>query len=122
MELTNFARQVKVLSATRKLDPAMQRSAKRICVDMVSDVLLQHSPATARKWLAELLTQLSKTGFTTIAVLDPRMHPSDQLYAILSLFDGEVNIREAETDKGSARFLKIKRISSANFLGEEIRL
>ncbi len=118
--LTNIS--IALTSTARKLDKSAEKSAKRLCIDIVSDVLLQHGPVTARKWLAELLTQLRKIGFTTIAVMDPRMHPSDQLYAILSMFDGEVNIREAETEKGVARFLKVKRMSNAKFLGEEIRL
>jgi hypothetical protein len=50
------------------------------------------------------------------------MHPSEQLHAILGLFEGEVNIREAETEKGLARFLKVKRLSSQKYLKEETRL
>jgi KaiC/GvpD/RAD55 family RecA-like ATPase len=120
VNLTNIS--IALTSAARKLAVSAEKSSKRLCVDIVSDVLLQHGPVTTRKWLSELLTQMHKVGFTTIAVLDPRMHPSDQLYAILSMFDGEVNVREAETEKGVARFLKAKRMSDAKFLGEEMRL
>jgi hypothetical protein len=50
------------------------------------------------------------------------MHQLEQLHAILGLFEGEVNIREGETDEDLARFLKIKRMSSQKYLKEETRL
>jgi hypothetical protein len=55
----------------------------------------------------------------SIAVVDSRMHPPEELYAILGLFEGEVDIRERETEKGSARFLKIKRMSNQEYLDDE---
>jgi predicted ATPase/KaiC/GvpD/RAD55 family RecA-like ATPase len=112
---------ISLTQAIRKLDPA-QKSPRRICVGLVSDVLLQHGAVQTRKWMTELLTQLRSAGFTTLAVIDPQMHPSEQLHAILGLFDGEVNIREAETEKGLARFLKVKRMSNQKYLKDEMLL
>jgi tetratricopeptide (TPR) repeat protein/KaiC/GvpD/RAD55 family RecA-like ATPase len=117
--LTNIS--IALTSAIRKLD-SVSKSPRRICISLVSDVLLQHGPVQTRKWLTELLTQLRSVGLTTLAVIDPQMHPSEQLHAILGLFEGEVNIREAETDKGLTRFLKIKRMSNQKYLKDEIPL
>ena len=103
--LTNIG--IALTSAIRKLDPSLKGS-RRICISLISDALLQHGPVQIRRWLTELLTQLKSAGFTTLAIIDPQMHPSEQLHAILGLFDGEVNIREAETDKEPTRFLKSK--------------
>jgi hypothetical protein len=50
------------------------------------------------------------------------MHPPEQLHAVLGLFDGEINIREAETEKGIARFLKVKRMSNQKCLKDEMLL
>jgi hypothetical protein len=47
------------------------------------------------------------------------MHQSEQLHAILELFEGEVNIREAETDQGLVRFLKVKRMNNQKYLKDE---
>jgi tetratricopeptide (TPR) repeat protein len=107
--------------AIRRLDPAA-KSTRRICIDMVSDVLLQHGSVQTRKWLTELLTLLRSAGFTTLAVINPQMHPAEELHSILSLFDGEVHIREAETDKGSVRFLRVKRLSGQKYLRDETAL
>ncbi len=117
--LTNI--NIALTQAIRKLGPASNTS-RRICISLLSDLLLQHGPLQTRKWLTELLTQLRSAGFTTLAVVDPLMHPSEQLHAVLGLFDGEIIIREAETDKGSARFLKIKRMSNQKYVRDEIRL
>jgi tetratricopeptide (TPR) repeat protein len=114
--LTNI--NIALTQAIRKLDLA-SKSSRRICVDLISDVLLQHGPIQTRKWLTELLTQLRSTGFTTLAVIDPQMHPLEQLHAVLGLFDGEINIREAETDQGLARFLRVKRMGSQKYLKDE---
>lgn len=112
---------VALTSAIRKLDPS-QKGARRICLNIISDVLLQSGAVQTRRWLTELLTLLKSAGFTTIAVIDPQMHPPEQLYAILGLFEGEVNIREAETDQGLGRFLKIKRMSNQKYLKDEAYL
>jgi KaiC/GvpD/RAD55 family RecA-like ATPase len=108
-------------SATRKLDPS-EKSPRRICIDLLSDVLLQHHAVQTRRWLTSLIAELKSNGFTVLAVIDPRMHPSEELYAILGLFDGEISIFEKETGKGSERFLKIKKMSNQKYLEDELPL
>jgi hypothetical protein len=51
-------------------------------------------------------------------VVDPQMHPPEELHAILGLFDGEINIYE----RGAEQFLKIKRMSNQKYLENEIAL
>jgi hypothetical protein len=47
------------------------------------------------------------------------MHPVEELQAVLGLFDGEISIYEKETGKGSARFLKVKRLSNQKYSRDE---
>jgi hypothetical protein len=65
---------------------------------------------------------LKSAGFTTLAVVDPRMHPSEELYAIIGLFEGEIDIHEKETEKGIEKFLKIKKMSNQEYLENELLL
>jgi hypothetical protein len=48
------------------------------------------------------------------------MHPSEELYATLGLFDGEsareIDLYEKETEKGSEKFLKIKKMADQKYL------
>jgi tetratricopeptide (TPR) repeat protein len=112
---------IALTSAMRRLDPAM-KGARRACIDIVSDALLQHHAVQTRKWLTALLPELRSAGFTTLAVVDPRMHPSEELYSILGLFEGEIDIYEKETEKGAGKYLKIKKMSNHKYLENDLFL
>jgi adenylate cyclase len=108
---------IALTSVMRKLEPLVKR-ARRACIDIVSDALLQHHAVQTRKWLTALTTELASTGFTILAIVDPQMHPPEELHAILGLFDGEINIYE----KGTEQFLRIKRMSNQKYLNDELLL
>jgi KaiC/GvpD/RAD55 family RecA-like ATPase len=110
-----------LISTARKFDSS-EKVAKRICLNILSDVILLHGAIQTRRWLTELLTQLKSVGFTTIAFIDPQAHPPEELHAILDLFEGEVDIREMETFQGSRRFLRIKRMSDLRYLKDEAEI
>jgi hypothetical protein len=54
--------------------------------------------------------------------MDPEMHPSQEVRAVLDLFEGHIDIYEKETEKGSEKFLKIKRMSNHKYLENDLRL
>jgi KaiC/GvpD/RAD55 family RecA-like ATPase len=112
---------IALTSAIRKLDFPLKKP-RRICIDLVSDVLLQHHAFETRRWLTALITKLKSEDFTTLAAIDPRMHPSEELYAILGLFDGEISIYEKGTEKGSGKYLKIQKMSNHKYLEDELLL
>jgi len=117
--LTNIS--IALTSAIRKLDPS-QKSPRRICLDLISDILLQHHAVQTRRWLTALITELKSTGFMTLATMDPQMHPSEELHAILGLFEGEISIFEKETEKDPEKLLKIKKMSNREYLKDELLL
>jgi tetratricopeptide (TPR) repeat protein/KaiC/GvpD/RAD55 family RecA-like ATPase len=82
---------------------------QRACIQILSDVLLQHHAQLTRKWLTALLSNLKSKGFTVLATIDPTMHPADEVQAILSLFDGEIQVIEKETGEGLQRLIRIRR-------------
>jgi len=112
---------IALTSAFRKLDTS-QTDSRRACIEIISDVLLQHHAVHTRRWLNALIPQLKSKGFTTLAVMDHQMHPSEEVRAILDLFEGEINIYERETKKGSEKFLKIKKMLNRRYLESELRL
>jgi KaiC/GvpD/RAD55 family RecA-like ATPase len=112
---------IALTSAIRKLDPSLS-GPRRICIDLVSDVMLQHHAVQTRRWLTALIPELKSAGFTTLAVVDPGIHPPEELNAILGLSDGEISIYERETEKGPQRFLKIKKMSNQEYLENELLL
>jgi tetratricopeptide (TPR) repeat protein/KaiC/GvpD/RAD55 family RecA-like ATPase len=112
---------IALTSAIRKLDPSL-KGPRRICLGLVSDVLLQHHAVETRRWLTALMTKLKSEYFTTLAVFDPGMHSSQDARAILDLFDGEISLYEKETEKGLEKFLKIKKMSNQEYLKNELLL
>jgi hypothetical protein len=50
------------------------------------------------------------------------MHPSEEVQAVLDLFEGEINIYEKELETRSEKFLKIKKMSNQRYLENELSL
>jgi KaiC/GvpD/RAD55 family RecA-like ATPase len=109
---------IAVTSALRKL----KEGPKRACIEIISDVLLQHHSAQTRKWLGSLIPELRSKGFTTLAVMDPEMHLPQEARATLDLFEGQIDIGEKKTDKGYTRFLRIKKMYAQKYHEEEVPL
>jgi tetratricopeptide (TPR) repeat protein/KaiC/GvpD/RAD55 family RecA-like ATPase len=112
---------IALTSAIRKLDPSVG-GARRICLGLVSDVLMQHHAVQTRRWLAGLIPELQAEGFTILAVMDPRIHSSEELYAAMGLFDGEISIFEKEGEKGGGKYLKINKMSNQEYREDELPL
>ena len=112
---------IALTSAIRKLDP-MLKGSRRICIGLISDVLLQHHAVQTRRWLASLMTELKSNGFTTLVTMNPQMHPSQEFQAVLDLFEGQIDIYEKETESGSEKFLKIKKMANQRYLKDELLL
>ena len=105
----------------RRLDESIS-GPRRACIEIVSDVLLQHHAVTTRRWLTGLIPDLRSKGFTTLAVINPLMHPPEQVHAILGLFEGEISIYEKETKKGLEKFLKVKKMYNQRYVESELLL
>ena len=117
--LTNI--NMALTSAIRKIDP-LQKGPRRFCIEIIPDVLLQHHVVQTRRWLAALMPELRSKGFTTLATVNPQLHPPQELQAILDLFEGEINLYEKETEKGVGKYLKIKKMSNQKYLENELLL
>jgi KaiC/GvpD/RAD55 family RecA-like ATPase len=105
----------------RTLDAA-RSGPRRICIEIVSDVLLQHHAIIARKWLSGVLADLRAKSFTTLAIVNPQMHPQEEVQAILGLFEGEIRISEKETEKGIEKILRVRKLYNQRYLENELTL
>lgn len=108
-------------SAFRRLGESKGR-ARRACLEILSDVLLQHHAVQTRRWLSGLVPELRSRGFTTLAVMNPQMHTSEETHAILDLFEGEISIYEKETRKDLTKYLRIKKMYNQRYLESELPL
>lgn len=119
VKLTNLT---EILLETTELVQQSEGSDKRACVDILSDVLLQHGPLNARKWLSDLIRKLKANGFTTLAVLDPKLHEPKESQALLNLFDGEIEINEREVEGTTRQLLRVRRMYDIPYTQSWIRL
>ena len=72
--------------------------------------------------LAGILPDLKSKGFTTLVVMNPQMHPSEEFQAIVGLFEGEIRISERETAIGLDKVLRIRKLYNQRYLENEIIL
>jgi len=112
---------IALTSALRRLSKSL-KGPRRACIEIISDILLQHHTVQTRRWLSALIPELKSKGFTTLAVIDPRIHSPQEFHAIVNLFEGEINIYEKETEKGLQRFLKIKKMHNRKYSKSELLL
>ncbi len=101
---------------------ASTTAVKRICIEIVSDALLQHHAINTRRWLNELLPTLKAKGFTILATVNPKMHSQEELEAILGLFEGEIRMTEKETAQGIGITLRIRKLINQRYSEKEISL
>jgi KaiC/GvpD/RAD55 family RecA-like ATPase len=111
-DLTNL--NIALAKALQTLDQSM-KTPKRICIESVSDILLHHKADTTRKWLSETISNLSSRGFIFLIVMNPLMHPPEELHAILDLLDGEISIDHVETKAGPQKRLQIKNLRKKEY-------
>ena len=100
----------------------LTKKPRRICLEIMSDVLLQHQAVRTRKWLTTLIPELRLNGFTTLAIVDPGMHTQQEVRAIKDLFEGEMSITERKTKKGFERYLMIRKMHAQRYLEDELLL
>jgi KaiC/GvpD/RAD55 family RecA-like ATPase len=110
---------ISLIKAFRNIDPS-KTGPRRFCIEILSDVLLHHRAVIARKWLSELLPDLKSRGFTTLAVINPQMHPQEESQAIIGQFEGEVQIYEKETARGLQQFLRIRKLYGERYLDNDM--
>jgi len=108
---------IALTSAFRKLDK-MPKRTRRVCIEIVSDVLLQHHTVQTRRWLNALIPKLKSKGFTTLAVMDSEIHLQQEVRAIVGVFEGEINISK----KGPEKFLKIEKMANQKYSKSELLL
>lgn len=112
--------EIALISSFRKLEPSS--GPRRACIEIISDVLLQHHAVTTRTWLAGLIPGLRSRNFSTLAIVNPLMHPPEEVHAILGLFEGEISIYEKETSKGPEKFIRVKKMVDQKYLRNELLL
>jgi hypothetical protein len=117
-DLTNLG--IALIKAIRNIDQSVTK--RKVCVEILSDVLMTHGPKTTREWISGLITDLGAKGFTMLAVIDPTMHSSEQANAVINLFDGEISIIQSNDPLDCKKSLRVKKLRNCDYLKNPICL
>ena len=117
-DITNLG--IALTKAYRSIDKSS--NMKRLCVEILSDVLVKHGTNTTREWISGLITDLGAKGFTMLAVMNPAMHPSDQANAILDLLDGEIRITQSDDPLDCKKSILVKKLRNQDYIKNPICL
>ena len=116
-DLTNL--NISLVKEYRSIDSSMK---KRICVETVSNVLLNYEAKATCRWISELATDLVSKGFTILAVIDPSMHPPDQANAVINLFDGEISLYQTGDPAECKKSIRVKKLRNQEYIKNPICL
>jgi len=117
-DLTNLG--IALIKAHRSIDQS--ETKKRVCVDILSEVLVKHGTNTTREWISGLITDLGAKGFTILAVMDPKEHPPDQATTVLNLFDGEISITQSDDPLDCKKSIHVKKLRNQDYIKNPICL
>ena len=117
-DITNLG--IALTKACRSINKSIDN--KRICVEILSDVLVKHGVNTTREWISGLITDLGAKGFTTLAVLDTEIHAPEQSKAVLHLFDGEISIIQSDDPLDCKKSILVKKLRNQDYIKNPICL
>jgi KaiC/GvpD/RAD55 family RecA-like ATPase len=104
------------ITSTLRRYGSSDSNPRRVCIELLSDILLQHGAVQTRKWLIGLISELKSKGFTILALINPQMHSNEEVQAVTDLFDGEIRIYE----KADQKLMQIRRMYEQEYIGEEM--
>jgi tetratricopeptide (TPR) repeat protein/KaiC/GvpD/RAD55 family RecA-like ATPase len=93
----------------------------RVATDILSDLLLRHKALLTRKWLSDFLAKLRTRDVTLLALINPSMHPREEVEAIIDLFDGCIELYEGSVTDEPTK-LVIRWMHGIEFARKEVRL
>jgi KaiC/GvpD/RAD55 family RecA-like ATPase len=107
------------LAVSRILEE-MEKSGRQnaACIDIVSDVLLQHGAVATRQWLLDFISRMKSKSVTMFAIVNSQMHSNEDLESVVGLFDGQISLWE-ETRAGTAqKLIRVRRMYRESYSDE----
>lgn len=103
-----------------KINEDNQTINKVICLDLVSEVLLQHKLLNTRRWLIDIIPRLKNKNYTILATFNPHMYSSESTQTMLDVFDGHIDI--FEKDGSSSKNIQVKKMFNMDYSTDAVPL
>jgi len=92
----------------------------RICLDVLSEILLTQKLLTTRKWITDILPRLENWGFTTLGVFNPSLHTTEDVQGLAELFSGYVEIFEKDVGGRSRKLVAVRKMTNLRYNENEL--
>jgi hypothetical protein len=87
----------------------------RVCLDILSDILLTQKMLTTRKWVTDLVPRLDEWGFTTLGVFNPSLHSPEDTTAMVDLFKGYMQISDQEIAGKTRKTITVRKMTGLQY-------
>ncbi len=92
----------------------------RVCLDVLSDILLTHKLLTTRKWVTDILPRLQNWGFTVLGVFNPGLHSNEEVQGLVELYNGYSEIFEKDYAGRARRLIAVRKMADLQYNENEL--
>lgn len=97
-------------------------SGGKVCLDVLSDILLTHKMLTTRKWVTDLVPRLDEWGFTVIGTFNPALHAAEEAKGLTDLFKGYLEIFDKDFSGKMRKVIVVRKMTDLQFNESELVL
>lgn len=101
-------------------DKDVPKPERAVCMDMISEVLLQHKILNTRRWLLDILPRVKFKEYTILATLNPYMHSPEETQAVVDIFDGEISLYQEEGT--NLKYIQVKKMFNLDYSSKAVPL
>jgi hypothetical protein len=69
----------------------------------------------------DILTRIKENRITSLATLNPAMHPQTEVQSVLETFDGHLDLYEAQVQV-RPKLIQVRRLAGRKFVDTELRV
>lgn len=95
-------------------------SGARICVDVLTEVMLTQKLLTTRKWVTDILPRLEGWEFTVLGVFNPSLHSNEDIQGLSDLFRGYVEIYDKDFGGRTRKVITVHKMIDLQYKEAEL--
>ncbi len=97
-------------------------SGARVCLDVLSDMILFNKILTTRKWVTDLMPRLEGWEFTVLGVFNPVLHSKEDIGGLLDLFKGYVEVFDKDYAGRTRKHIAVRKMTDLQYNENELLL
>ena len=95
-------------------------SGGRVCLDVLSDIMLSQKLLMTRKWVTDIVPRLEGWGFTVLGVFNPGLHSNEEVQGLVELFNGYIEIFDKEYAGRTRKLIAVRKMADLQYNENEL--